>query len=402
MPIKALRIGPFTLATALFTPHPPNSGSPSRRSIASLLPREAPAGALLRPMSPAVECSSTSTVGRPRESQTRRPTNRSIMQGMSWRHYTVQFAPAAAASYNAVKSDVIEDRSARRVLYQSWRSFLGRAAGATILLTSKTPLPADVLAQLPKLRYIGVIGTGYNNVDVEAARRLGVTVTNVPTYGTASVAQFVFALLLELCNNVKLHALAVQAGEWTRSPDWSFCKVPLTELSGKIIGIVGFGRIGRQTARIADAFDMRVIATDVQQIDSPRFSGFRWASFEELLRESDVVSLHAPLSQETRGMIDAKTLRLMKPTAFLINTSRGPLVVEQDLADALNAGRIAGAAVDVLSTEPPPEDNPLLGARNCVVTPHIAWATREARARLLDGAIQNLAAFLGGSPSNVV
>jgi glycerate dehydrogenase len=276
------------------------------------------------------------------------------------------------------------------------------AAGATILLTSKTPLPADVLAQLPALRYIGVIGTGYNNVDVEAARRQGITVTNVPTYGTASVAQFVFALLLELCNNVKLHALAVQAGEWARSPDWSFCKVPLTELSGKVMGIVGFGRIGRQTARIADAFDMPVIATDIQQIDSPPYSGFRWASFEELLRESDAVSLHSPLSPETHGMINARTLRLMKPTAFLINTSRGPLVVEQDLADALNAGRIAGAAVDVLSTEPPAEDNALLSARNCLVTPHIAWATREARARLLEGAIQNLAAFLGGSPRNVV
>jgi glycerate dehydrogenase len=277
-----------------------------------------------------------------------------------------------------------------------------RATGATILLTSKTPLPAAVLAQLPTLRYIGVIGTGYNNVEMEAARRQGITVTNVPTYGTASVAQFVFALLLELCNNVKLHAIAVQAGEWTRSPDWSLCKVPLTELSGKVMGIVGFGRIGRQTARIADAFDMRVIATDMEQVDSLPYSRFRWASFEELLRESDVVSLHAPLSPETRGMINAKTLRLMKPTAFLINTSRGPLMVEQDLADALNAGRIAGAAVDVLSTEPPAEDNALLGARNCLVTPHIAWATREARARLLDGSIQNLAAFLGGSPRNVV
>ncbi len=276
------------------------------------------------------------------------------------------------------------------------------AAGATILLTSKTPLPAEVLAQLPTLRYIGVIGTGYNNVDVEAARRQDITVTNVPTYGTASVAQFVFALLLELCNNAKLHALAVQAGDWSRSLDWSFCKMPMTELSGKVMGIVGFGRIGRQTARIADAFDMPVIASDIQQIDSPPYSGFRWASFEELLRESDVVSLHSPLSPETQGMINARTLSLMKPTAFLINTSRGPLVVEQDLADALNAGRIAGAAVDVLSTEPPAEDNALLSARNCLVTPHIAWATREARARLLDGAIQNLAAFLGGSPSNVV
>jgi glycerate dehydrogenase len=276
------------------------------------------------------------------------------------------------------------------------------AAGATILLTSKTPLPADVLAQLPMLRYIGVIGTGYNNVEVEDARRRGITVTNVPTYGTASVAQFVFALLLELCNNVKLHATAVQAGEWSGSPDWSFCKVPLTELSGKVMGIVGFGRIGRQTARIANAFDMQVVATDVQQIDSPSYSGFRWASFEEVLRESDVVSLHSPLSPATHGMINARTLRLMKPAALLINTSRGQLVVEQDLADALNAGRIAGAAVDVLSEEPPAEGNPLVSARNCLVTPHIAWATREARARLLDGAIQNLAAFLGGSPRNVV
>jgi len=277
-----------------------------------------------------------------------------------------------------------------------------RATGATMLLTSKTPLPADVLAQLSTLRYISVIGTGYNNVDVEVARRQGITVTNVPTYGTASVAQFVFALLLELSNNVKLHALAVQAGEWARSPDWSFSKVPLTELSGKVMGIVGFGRIGRQTARIADAFEMRVIANDVQQFDSPAYSGFRRVSFEELLRESDVVSLHSPLSPETRGMINARSLGLMKPTAFLINTSRGPLVMEQDLADALNAGRIAGAAVDVLSEEPPAENNPLIGARNCLVTPHIAWATREARKRLLDGAIQNLAAFLRGSPRNVV
>jgi len=276
------------------------------------------------------------------------------------------------------------------------------AAGAAILLTSKAPLPAEVLAQLPMLRYIGVIGTGYNNVEVEDARRRGITVTNVPAYGTASVAQFVFALLLELCNNVKLHAMAVQAGEWSGSPDWSFSKVPLTELSGKVMGIVGFGRIGRQTARIANAFDMQVVATDVQQVDSPPYSGFRWASFEELLRESDVVSLHSPLSPTTHGMINARTLRLMKRTAFLINTSRGQLVVEQDLADTLNAGRIAGAAIDVLSTEPPAQDNGLLSARNCLVTPHIAWATREARARLLDGAIQNLAAFLGGSPSNVV
>ena len=277
-----------------------------------------------------------------------------------------------------------------------------RAAGAAILLTTKVSLPGDLLAQLPELRYIGVIGTGYNNVDVDAARRHKITVTNIPTYGTASVAQFVFALLLELCNQVKLHATAVRAGEWARSPDWSFCKAPLTELSGKVMGIVGFGRIGRQTARIADAFDMRVIANDVERGEFPPYSGFRWASFEDLLQNSDVVSLHAPLFPETHGMINARTLALMNPTAFLINTSRGPLVVDRDLAEALNAGRIAGAGVDVLSVEPPPEGNPLLTARNCLVTPHIAWATREARSRLLDGAVQNLAAFLSGSPRNVV
>jgi glycerate dehydrogenase len=277
-----------------------------------------------------------------------------------------------------------------------------RAAGAALLLTSKTPLPMEVLVRLPQLRYIGVIGTGYNNVDVEAARRQNITVTNIPTYGTTSVAQFVFALLLELCNHVKLHADAVRAGEWARSPDWSFSKVPLTELSGKVMGIIGFGRIGRQVASIADALGMRVTALDVHQYDPPPFSGFQWASLEQLLPTSDVVSLHSPLFPETRGMINARTLALMKPTAFLINTSRGPLLVDQDLADALNAGRIAGAGVDVLSVEPPPDGNPLLTARNCLVTPHIAWATREARSRLIDGAVQNLAVFLSGNPRNTV
>jgi glycerate dehydrogenase len=277
-----------------------------------------------------------------------------------------------------------------------------RAAGAALVLTSKTPLPADVLLQLPELQYIGVIGTGYNNVDIEAARRRGVTVTNVPTYGTASVAQFVFALVLELCNSVRLHADAVQSGEWARSPDWTFRKAPLTELSGKVMGIVGFGRIGQQTAKIADAFAMRVLANDVLRAEAPTYADFHWVSLQELLRESDIVSLHAPLDAQTRGMINAKTLALMKPTAFLINTSRGPLIVDQDLADALNAGRLAGAGLDVVSIEPPAADNPLLYAHNCLVTPHIAWSTREARSRLLNGAIQNLADFLAGAPRNVV
>lgn len=279
---------------------------------------------------------------------------------------------------------------------------VARAAGAEIVFTNKTPLSAEALAQLPALRYIGVLATGYNVVDVAAAKAHGVVVANIPTYGTASVAQFVFALLLELCHNVGLHAGAVRAGEWSRNPDWSFWKSPLVELAGKTMGIIGFGRIGRATGKIADAMGMRVIANDTYQGDAPAYDGFRWAGVEELLRESDVVSLHSPLFPDTKGMINTRTLDLMKPSAFLINTSRGPLVVDTELADALNAGRIAGAGLDVLSLEPPESENPLLKARNCLVTPHIAWATREARSRLMDLAVENVTAFLSGTPRNVV
>jgi glycerate dehydrogenase len=249
-----------------------------------------------------------------------------------------------------------------------------RAHGATAVLLNKTPLTADTLAQLPDLKYIGVLATGYNVIDIEAARGLGITVTNIPTYGTASVAQFVFALLLELCHNVKLHADAVRAGEWSRHEDWSFWKSPLVELEGKTMGVIGFGRIGRSVGRIAVAMGMRVLANDTYQGDPPDYEGFHWASRDELLRKSDVVSLHSPLFPDTQGMIHAGTLAHMKSSAFLINTSRGGLVVDQDLADALNAGRLAGAGLDVLTVEPPAETNPLLTARNCLVTPHIAWA----------------------------
>jgi len=276
------------------------------------------------------------------------------------------------------------------------------AHGAALVLTNKTPLTAATLARLPELKYIGVLATGYNVVDVEAARRQGITVTNIPTYATASVAQFVFALLLELCHNVKLHADAVRAGEWSHNADWSFWKSPLVELEGKTMGVVGFGRIGRGVGRIADAMGMRVIANDTYQGDPPAYEGFRWAPLDELLRESDVVSLHSPLFPETQGMIHARTLALMKPSAFLINTSRGALVVDRDLADALNSGRLAGAGLDVLTVEPPAETNPLLAARNCLVTPHIAWATREARSRLMDAVIANISGWVSGNPRNVI
>jgi glycerate dehydrogenase len=266
-----------------------------------------------------------------------------------------------------------------------------RARGSAALLTNKTALTAEVIAQLPELRYIGVIATGYNVIDIEAARARGIVVSNVPTYGTASVAQFTFALLLELCHRVALHSEEARTGGWTRNPDWSYSHAPQIELVGKTMGIVGYGRIGRKTAQLADAFGMRVMPYDIDR-----------GSLDDLLAESDVVSLHVPLFPETREMINAGTLALMKPTAYLINTSRGPLINERDLADALNSSRIAGAALDVLSVEPPPADHPLLSARNCIVTPHMAWSTTEARRRLMQIVIENVSAFCAGSPQNVV
>jgi glycerate dehydrogenase len=277
-----------------------------------------------------------------------------------------------------------------------------RAREAEAVLTNRVPLPSQTLRQLKQLRYVGAIFTGYDEIDLKAARELNVTVTNVPTYATASVAQFVFALVLELCHHVALHSTATRAGEWSRSADFSFWKTPLVELEEKTMGIIGFGRIGRQVGQIAVAMGMRVIAASSRRKEAPPWPGFRWCDEDELLSTADVISLHCPLLPETRGMINATALSRMKPGAFLINTSRGPLVVEQDLAEALNGGRLAGAAVDVLSTEPPSLDNPLLHSKNCIVTPHIAWATKEARRRLVDSAAANLRAFLDGHPMNVV
>jgi len=277
-----------------------------------------------------------------------------------------------------------------------------RAQDAEIVLTTKAHLSAQILQQLKNTLYIGVLFTGYDVVDVKAARELGITVTNIPTYGTASVAELTFALLLELCHHVALHSEAARAGEWSRSADFTFLKTPLIELAGKTIGIIGFGRIGRRVTEIALAFELQVIAADEVRSTVPDWPNFRWCEIDELLSQADVVSLHCPLLPQTRGIINAKSLALMKPSAFLINVSRGQLIIEQDLADALNNRRLAGAAVDVLSSEPPSPDNPLLRAKNCIVTPHIAWATKEARTRLLNTAIANVNAFLDGHPVNVV
>lgn len=286
--------------------------------------------------------------------------------------------------------------------YTQKEEIIDRARDADVVLTNKTPLSAETIACLGKLRYIGVLATGYNVVDMEAAAARGIIVTNIPTYGTYSVAQMVFALLLEFCHHVALHSEAVKAGEWTRNRDFCFWKTPLIELKNKTIGLIGFGRIGRQVARIADALGMRILANDKIQCKTPDDDGFRWVSVEALLRESDVVSLHCPLFPETEGLINKDSLSLMKQTAFLINTSRGGLIVEQDLADALNHEQIAGAGLDVLSKEPPEADNPLLTAKNCFITPHISWATKEARSRLMEIAIENVASFLKGQPIHVV
>ena len=278
---------------------------------------------------------------------------------------------------------------------------LQRAAEAEILLTNKTPIQRQTISQLPRLRYVGVLATGYNIVDVRAAREHGIPVANVPAYSTESVAQLVFAHLLNLTHHVDHHARTVREGRWSAAADFCYWDTPLIELKGLILGIVGYGRIGAATARIARAFGMRVLANDRTQARVEK-DGLKWTPLDEVFRQSDVVSLHCPLTAETEGLVSRHRLTMMKPSAFLINTSRGPLVDETALAEVLGEGHLAGAALDVLSIEPPPLQNPLLSAPRCIITPHIAWATRAARERLLASAAANVRAFLERNPINVV
>jgi glycerate dehydrogenase len=270
---------------------------------------------------------------------------------------------------------------------------ISRSAFAEIVLTNKVPLNRAYMEAAPQLKYIGVTATGYNIVDVVAARERKIVVTNVPTYGTKSVAQMTLALLLELTQHVGHHAQTVREGRWTRSSDFCYWDYPLIELDGLTMGIVGYGRIGQAVSELAEAFGMKVIAHSRKQSDE---------ELERLFRESDVISLHCPLTPETKHLVNAKRLEWMKPSAFLLNTSRGPLVDEAALAQALNEGRIAGAGLDVLAVEPPAADNPLFKAKNCFITPHIAWATRAARSRLMDASVENVRAFLAGKPRNIV
>ena len=278
---------------------------------------------------------------------------------------------------------------------------VSRIGDAEVALVNKCPIRAEVMDACPELRYIGLLATGYNVVDVEAAKSRGIVVTNIPTYGTAAVAQMVFALLLAICHHVEAHSEAVHRGEWSSHPDWCFWNYPLMELAGKTMGIVGYGRIGQSTAGIAAALGMNVLAHDrgtAEGVNGPA----RMVTLERLLAQSDVVSMHCPLFPDTERMINRERIAQMKDGAIFINTSRGQLVDEQALADALNSGKIATAGLDVVWTEPIRPGNPLLKAKNCLITPHIAWAPVESRLRLMNAAADNLAAFLSGSPVNVV
>ncbi len=276
-----------------------------------------------------------------------------------------------------------------------------RAADADIVITNKVPFRREEIFALPKLKYIGVTATGYNIIDVHAARERGTLVTNVPTYGTRSVAQHTFALLLELTQQIGHHAQTVRESRWVRSPDWCYWDRPLVELDSLTLGIVGYGRIGRAVAGIAAAFGMNVVAS-LSSSGKPPPPGVAVLELDALFSQSDVVSLHCPLTAQTKHLVNAARLARMKATALLLNTSRGQLVDETALAEALNSSRIAGAGLDVLAMEPPEADNPLLQAKNCFITPHIAWATRAARARLMNAAVANVRAFLEGRPRCVV
>ena len=279
---------------------------------------------------------------------------------------------------------------------------LERIGDAPIIITNKTPITMDILDKAPHIQYIGVLATGYNVVDTKAARERNITVTNIPSYGTASVAQFVFALLLEMCHHVTAHGQSVKNGVWTSCSDFCFWNFPLIELAGKTMGVIGYGRIGQAVSKIANAFGMSVLAFDRCQNAASNGKDIRYADLDEVLSKSDIISLHCPLSEDTKELINKVSISKMKDGVMLINTSRGQLIHENDVAEALHSGKIAGFAADVLSSEPPEAENPLLQSQNCLITPHIAWAPKEARARLMNIAADNLRAYINGNPIHVV
>ena len=279
---------------------------------------------------------------------------------------------------------------------------VSRIGDAQIVITNKTPLTKNIFDACPNIRYVGVLATGYNVVDIDAAREKKIPVTNIPTYGTQSVAQFAFALLLEICHRVAHHSQAVHDGRWESQPDFCFWDYPLIELAGKTIGIIGYGRIGQATGKLAQAFGMKVIAFDAMREVGTKLGDCTFVELDELFATSDVIALHCPLFPSTQGIICRENIAKMKDGVIILNNSRGGLVVEQDLRDALDSGKVYAAGLDVVSTEPIKADNPLLGAKNCFITPHISWAPKESRARLMNIAVDNLKSFLDGKPVNVV
>ncbi len=282
------------------------------------------------------------------------------------------------------------------------KSIIKNIEDASIVFTNKTPLTKEVLEQVPLVKYIGVLATGYNVVDIAAATKQNITVTNIPDYSSGAVAQFTMALLLELCHHIGAHNASVKNGDWVQSKDFSYWNSPLIELSGKTIGLIGFGKIGKATAKLATAFGLKVLVYSRTVYTEFISDSLQFVSLDKLLQESDFVSLHCPLTKETEGIINTDTIAKMKKTAMLINTSRGPLVIEKDLAVALQKGEITAAAVDVVSQEPMQKNNLLLNCKNCIITPHIAWASKEARVRLMGAAVENLKAFVKEKPINVV
>jgi glycerate dehydrogenase len=278
---------------------------------------------------------------------------------------------------------------------------ISRIGDAAYVYTNKTPIRKAVLDACPGIRFISMLATGYNVVDVAAAKEKGIPVCNIPTYGTAAVAQFAIALLLEICHNIGHHSNAVHNGKWANSADWCFWDYPLIELEGKTMGIIGLGRIGQRTAAIAKALGMKVIAYDEHPSDAGKAVA-DYVDLDTLLKTSDVIALHCPLFPSTEGIINKDSISKMKDGVIILNNSRGPLIVEKDLADALNSGKVAAAGLDVVSSEPIKNDNPLLQAKNCFITPHISWAPKESRQRLMDAAVDNLRQFLAGTPVNVV
>ena len=314
--------------------------------------------------------------------------------------YTLNPGDLTWDGFKEIGDIIVHDRVSYKLGEQD--QVVGKVGDAEIVLTNKTPIAREALDKMPNVRYIGVLATGYNVVDIEAAKARGITVTNIPTYGTHAVAQMTFALLLEICHHVGSHNEMVKDGLWNRNPDWCFWKFPLIELADKTLGIIGYGRIGKAVGKIGLAMGMKVLVHDQYAMDIDDLADVQFVELDQIFQESDVISLHCPLTDSTKGIINRTSIDKMKESAIIINTSRGPLIVEQDLADALNEGRIYGAAVDVVSHEPIEENNPLLSAQKCIITPHISWAPKESRVRLMQAAVENLKKYLEGNPINVV